>query len=41
MDVHYGIIELGLVFGIVLSWAVWETVRTRRDVARMKRELGK
>lgn len=40
-DVHYGIVELGLAFGVVLIWAVWETVRTRRGLARMKRELGK
>ncbi len=35
-EVPYGIIEIGLAFGSLLAWAVWETVRTRRDLARLK-----
>lgn len=35
-EVPYGIIEIGLVFGSMLAWAVWETMRTRRDLARLK-----
>lgn len=35
-DAPYGLIELVLVFGGLLGWAVWETIRTRRELARLK-----
>ena len=40
-DVPYAIIELGLVFGLMLVWAAWEVLRNRRELARLRRELGK
>lgn len=40
-DAPYGLIELVLVFGALLGLAVWETVRTRRELAQVKRESGR
>lgn len=37
-DPPYGAIELGLVFGFILALAIWELVRTRRALARLKRD---
>lgn len=34
----FGLIEIVLGFGAILGWAAWETVRTRRELARMKRD---
>lgn len=31
-----GLIEIGLAFGGLLAWAVWELVRNRRELARLK-----
>lgn len=34
MELSYGVIELGFVFGVVLAFAVWELVRMRREIRR-------
>jgi hypothetical protein len=34
MELSYGVIELGFVFGVVLALAVWELVRVRREIRR-------
>jgi hypothetical protein len=34
MEISYGVIELGFVFGVVLAFAVWELVRVRREIRR-------
>lgn len=39
-DVPFGLIEVVLGFGALLAWAAWEAVRTRRDLARLRREAG-
>jgi hypothetical protein len=36
-DPPYGLIELVLVFGSILALAVWEVVRNRRELERMRR----
>ncbi|WP_375462104.1 hypothetical protein [uncultured Enterovirga sp.] len=37
----YGLIELLLVFGLLLGWAVWDIVRTRRELSRMRGKVEK
>ena len=37
-DMSYGIVEIGLVFGLLLAWATWEAIRNRRELARLRRE---
>ncbi len=32
MELGYGVIELGFVFGVVLALALWELVRLRREI---------
>ena len=36
-DVPFGLIELLLVFGGILGFAVWEVVRNRRALDRIRR----
>lgn len=41
-DVPFGLIELVLVFGGILAFGIWEIVRNRRALARMRAgESGK
>jgi hypothetical protein len=32
MDGSAALVELALVFGTVLAWAIWELVKTKRDM---------
>lgn len=39
-ETPFGLIEVALGFGALLAWAIWDVVRTRRELARMRRDRG-